>query len=169
MPSLNTTIGVNSGFTGTAITHGFYKKISIPDFLSGDIHLSTYFPSIQSQAELKIARYLSGSPGVRVDFTRHFGERAIGGYITISDNQPNFGFHFAIPLNPKRYLSKGDFSLRLSDYFDWNYSWLSFTRYPDYGRYYETQPDENRSAHYWEPGFIKSSIWHMTDGEKNNF
>ncbi len=169
LTTINTTIGANIGYTGKCITYGKEKNLSSLKTVTGDIHINSYFPTIHSQTKLKITRFLSGSMGIRGDFTRHFGERSIGGYILLSDNQPNFGFYFAIPLNPKRYLSKGKFSIRLADYFDWCYSWLSFARYPNYGKFYETQPDENSSAHYWEPKFIKSSLQNMTDGIKHYY
>ena len=53
-------------------------------------------------------------------------------------------------------MRKGTARLMLPEYFDWEYSMVSYYEYYDeqMGKTVEIRPDENRSAHYWQPVHI---------------
>ena len=84
--------------------------------------------------------------------SRHFGDYTIGPYGVLTGGEHNAGFHFAIPLGAKRQMRKGRVRFKLPDYFDWEYSMVSHYEFYNnrMGKYIETRPDENRSAHYWQ-------------------
>ena len=101
-------------------------------------------------------RFVFGDYGARLDISRHFGDYTIGLYGVLTGGENNAGFHFTIPLGPKRQMRKGRVRLKLPDYFDWEYSMRSNGKYytEQMGKYIETRPDENRSAHYWQPRHV---------------
>ena len=126
-----------------------------------------YEPTTQVQVELTGGRFLFGDYGGRLDFTRHFGEYAIGAYAILTGGEHNAGFHFAIPLGGKRQLRKGYVRVRLPEYYSMEYYMQSYFTYwlQRMGETYVTQPDANRSAHYWEPGYVQHYIDKMLNGD----
>ena len=120
----------------------------------------------QLQIQFQGGRFLYGDYGARLDITRHFGEYAIGVYGILTGGEDNAGFHFAIPFGGKRQKRNAFLRLRIPEYFNWEYSMQSYFRYwqEKMGQGYTTQPDENRSAHYWEPDFIQEYISKMLNG-----
>lgn len=118
------------------------------------------------QLELQAGRFLYGDYGGRFDVTRHFSEYAIGVYAILTGGEHNFGFHFAIPMGGKRQRRNGFVRVRLPEYFNLEYSMQSYFKYwqEKMGRRYSTQPDENRSAHYWEPKFVEQYVSRILNG-----
>jgi hypothetical protein len=118
------------------------------------------------QIELQGGRFLYGDYGGRLDVTRHFSEYAIGVYGILTGGEYNAGFHFAIPVGGKRQLRKGFLRPRLPEYFNWEYSMQSYYKYwlEKMGRKYTMTPDQNRSAHYWEPDYIQEYISRILNG-----
>ena len=98
-------------------------------------------------------RFVYGDYGARLDVSRHFSDYTIGLYGVLTGGENNIGFHFAIPLGPKKQMRKGSVRFKLPEYCDWEYSVKSKGKYTEkqMGEYIETRPDENRSAHYWQP------------------
>jgi hypothetical protein len=118
------------------------------------------------QVELQGGRFTYGDYGGRVDVTRHFAEYAIGVYGILTEGEHNFGFHFAIPFGGKRQKRNGYVRVRLPEYFTWNYSEKSNFKYAleNMGKSYVTQPDQNHSAHYWEPAFVEEYVERTLNG-----
>lgn len=129
--------------------------------------LSYYEPSTHLQFELRGGRFAYGDCGVRADCTRHFGEYALGVYGVYTDGDHNAGFHFSIPFGGKKKGRKDALRVRLPEYFDWEYSMVSFYDYAEQnkGCIYETRPDENRSAHYWQAAYVERFLERYLNGK----
>ena len=149
----NLTFGAEASYTGEAIVNDGHYDINMPDKFSFFGKAEYYEPSTRLQAQLMGGRFVYGDYGARLDVSRHFSDYTIGIYGILTGGEHNAGFHFAIPLGPKKQMRKGAVRLKMPDYFDWEYSMVSYYEYYDQqmGKYIETRPDENRSAHYWQP------------------
>ena len=125
-----------------------------------------YEPHSKLQIELQGGQFLYGDRGARLDITRHFSEYAIGLYGILTGGEKNFGFHFAIPMGGKRQKRTWFLRPRLPEYFSWEYSYQSYFKYwqEKMGRDYATQPDENHSAHYWEPDYVQEYVSRILNG-----
>lgn len=125
-----------------------------------------YEPHTKLQLELAGGRFLFGDYGTRLDVSRHFGEYTIGLYGILTGGEKNAGFHFAIPMSGKRQKRSKVVRLRLPEYYAMEYSMTSYFKYWEQrmGEGYKTQPDQNRSAHYWEPAFIQEYITRILNG-----
>lgn len=150
------TLSAEASYTGDAIMNDGHYDIKAPDRFNFFAKADYYEPTTRLQGQLMGGRFVFGDYGARLDISRHFGDYTIGLYGLLTGGENNAGFHFAIPLGPKRQMRKGAFRLKLADYFDWEYSMRSSGKYYDeqMGEYVETKPDENRSAHYWKPGHV---------------
>ena len=127
-----------------------------------------YEPYTKLQIQLQGGRFLYGDYGGRLDVTRHFCEYAIGAYAILTEGEHNFGFHFAIPFGGKKQKQRGFVRFRLPEYFAMEYFMESNPKSKYYsqnmGDYYTTQPDDNRSAHFWEPAFIQEYVTRILNG-----
>lgn len=121
---------------------------------------SYYHTPTQLEAEVTGGRFVFGDYGARLDITRHCGEYAIGVFGILTGGEHNAGFHFAIPLAGKRQLRKGDFRLKLPEYFDLEYNMESYYEYAaqKMGRQVETRPDVNHTAHYWQAAYVEQYL-----------
>lgn len=142
---------------------GFTKNSGQVDFMA---KADYYERHTKLQIELQGGRFLYGDYGARLDVTRHFGEYAIGVYGILTGGEDNAGFHFAIPMGGKRQKRKTFVRVRIPEYYNLEYSMQSYFRYWEekMGQGYTTQPDENRSAHYWESDFIQEYISRILNG-----
>jgi hypothetical protein len=149
----NLTIGAEASYTGDAIMNEGHYDISAPDRLSFFGKADFYEPYTRLQAQLMGGRFVYGDYGARLDVSRHLSDYTIGVYGVLTGGENNAGFHFAIPIGPKRQMRKGAVRVKLPDYFDLEYSMDHHAKYflEQMGEYIETRPDENRSAHYWQP------------------
>jgi len=149
-------LGAEVSLTGEAIVRDGHYDISSPDHLSFFGKADYYEPKTRLQGQLQAGCFVFGDYGVRADISRHYGDYTIGLYGIFTGNEHNAGFHFAIPLGPKKQMRKGTARLMLPEYFDWEYSMVSYYEYYDeqMGKTVEIRPDENRSAHYWQPVHI---------------
>jgi len=147
------TLGAEASLTGEAIVRDGHYDISKPDRFSFFGKAEYYEPCTRLQAQLMGGRFVFGDYGARLDVSRHFSDYTIGVYGILTGGEHNAGFHFAIPLGPKKQTRKGSVRLMLPEYFDWEYSMVSYYEYYDeqMGKNVEIRPDENRSAHYWQP------------------
>lgn len=152
----NLTLGAEASYTGDAIVNDGHYDISKPDKFSFFGKAEYYEPCTRLQAQLMGGRFVFGDYGARLDISRHFSDYTIGLYGILTGGEHNAGFHFAIPLGPKKQMRRGAVRLKMPDYFDWEYSMVSYYEYYDLqmGKYIETRPDENRSAHYWQPSHV---------------
>ena len=148
-------IGMNAGLTGSSY---FYEG----QWIRGNVNTFTYFlkanyyyPKFNLRFDFSYGKYLSGDNGVRFDCTRYFGETAIGFYAMYSGGDSNGGFHFAIPFPPRKRNRKKAIRIVSPKYFDWEYN--AGTEFY-YGRYYETQPNENRVEHYFNPKYLINNL-----------
>lgn len=164
----NLDVYLDAGYTANA---NYTKKLGFGVTRnSGQINFMAkadyYEPNTKLQIELQGGRFVYGDYGCRLDVTRHFGEFAIGGYGIATGGEYNAGFHFAIPLGGKRQKRDQFVRVRLPEYFSWEYSYVAYFKYwlERMGESYVTQPDANRSAHYWEPAFVQEYIQRMLDG-----
>ena len=149
----NLTIGTELSYTGEAIMNDGHYDISAPDKFSFLGKADFYEPYTGLQAQLTGGRFVFGDYGARLDISRHLSDYTIGVYGILTGGENNAGFHFAIPLGPKKQMRKSVVRFKLPEYFDWEYSMRSYYKYylEQMGKYIETRPDENRSAHYWQP------------------
>jgi len=146
------TLSAEASLTGEAVVIDKRYEISTPRQFSFFGKASYYEPCTRLQGDVMAGRFVYGDYGVRVDISRHFSDYTIGLYGVLTGGEHNAGFHFAIPLGPKHYRRKGAVRIKLPDYFDWEYSMVSYYEFYNerMGERIETRPDENRSAHYWQ-------------------
>ena len=163
----NLTLGAEASYTGDAIVNDGHYDIKAPDRFSFFGKAEYYEPCTRLQAQLMGGRFVFGDYGARLDISRHFSDYTIGIFGVLTGGEHNGGFHFAIPLGPKRQMRKGAVRFKLPDYFDWEYNMVSYYEYYDQqmGRYIETRPDENRSAHYWQPLHVAQYAQKILNGE----
>jgi len=147
------TIGAEASYTGDAYVNDNGYELSGCNKFNFFGKVEYYEPYTRLQGQLTGGRFVFGDYGARLDVSRHFGDYTIGVYGILTGGEHNAGFHFAIPLGPKRQMRRGSVRLMMPEYFDWEYSMVSYFKYYDeqMGKYIETRPDENRSAHYWQP------------------
>ena len=150
-PSL--TVGAETSLTGEAIVRDGNYDISVPDRFSFLAKADYYDSSTQLQGQLMAGRFIFGDYGVRADVTRHFGEYTVGLYGIATGGEWGAGFHFSVPVGPKRQVRDKVFRLRLPEYVAWEHVLASNSKYKDenMGRNVMTRPDDNRSDHYWQP------------------
>ena len=163
----NLTIGTEVSYTGEAIMNEGHYDISAPDKFSFLGKADFYEPYTGLQAQLTGGRFVFGDYGARLDISRHLSDYTIGVYGILTGGENNAGFHFAIPLGPKKQMRKGTVRVKLPEYFDWEYSMRSYYKYylEQMGKYIETRPDENRSAHYWQPVHVAQYAQKILNGE----
>lgn len=163
----NLTLGAEASYTGDAIVNDGHYDIKAPDKFSFFGKAEYYEPCTRLQAQLMGGRFVFGDYGARLDISRHFSDYTIGIFGVLTGGEHNGGFHFAIPLGPKRQMRKGAVRFKLPDYFDWEYNMVSYYEYYDQqmGKYIETRPDENRSAHYWQPLHVAQYAQKILNGE----
>ena len=144
---------------------GFVNNSGQVDFM---VKADYYEHHSKLKFELQGGRFLYGDYGGRLDITRHFSEYAIGIYGILAEGEYNAGFHFAIPFGGKRQKRTWYIRPRLPEYFGLEYSMESDPKSNYYknnmGQTYTTQPDQNRSAHYWEPEFVQEYVSRMLNG-----
>lgn len=151
-------LGAVAGTTGfSAVTRDDGWYMGRKQRVNVSLNASYYEPRTHLQFDLEAGHYVYGDYGVKGDCTRHFGEYAIGLYALCTDGEINGGFHFAIPLPGKKWSRKGAFRIKPADYFDWTYAMVAQGKYIDkqMGKSYGTRPDENRSSHFYQPGYIR--------------
>jgi len=157
-------ISVDAGYTGLA---NYDKKdgfgVNTWNRFNCLAKAEYYEPTTQLQVAISGGRFLFGDYGGRMDITRHLGEYAIGAYAILTGGEHNAGFHFAIPFGGKRQRRSGIVRVRLPEYYNMEYSMQSYYKYwmERMGETYVTQPDVNRSAHYWEPDYVQHYVYKM--------
>ena len=161
------TLGAEASLTGDAYVMDSKYHISSPDRFSFFGKAEYYEPLTRLQGQLMAGRFVYGDYGVRLDVSRHYSDYTIGLYGVLTGGEHNAGFHFAIPLGPKRQMRRGAVRLMLAEYFDWEYSMVSYYKYDDerMGKNVELRPDENRSAHYWQPVHVAQYAEKILNGE----
>lgn len=142
-------------------------KVGSDDLYSALLIASIYEPRTSMELKLTCGRYLFGDYGCRVDGICRFGEYAIGFYGIYSDKEYNGGFHFSIPFAGKHQKRMGQFSIRIPEYFDWEYSMVTNYEwaYKQCGKSPQPLPARNMSGNYWQAKYIKSYLQRYLDGE----
>lgn len=160
-------IGAHVGYAYTSLFYDNKWYVGRPTVFSSMLSCSLYEPVTSFQLQVEAGRFNFGDWGTRIDLTRHFGEYAIGLYGILTGGEHNGGFHFAIPFGGKRHLRKSFVRVKLPEYYDMQYSMVSFWRYTweRMGRELEDVPDKNRSAHYWQAEYIGKYVKKYLDGE----
>lgn len=159
-------VKLQAGCTGDAYRDGsgyHFTAIDRPTYLAK----ADYYERLSRlQVQLTAGRFIYGDYGARVDVTRHFGDYAIGLYGILANGEHNAGFHFAIPMMGRRQKRRGAVRLRIPEYFNWEYSMVSYYKYADenMGREYKTRADENRSARYFQADYIGQNLQRYLDG-----
>jgi len=148
-------LSMNAGYTGLYqhYENGWYSDDlnTLTFFLKGGYFHKPY----NLQFDATAGRYLNGDYGLRGDCTRYWNETAIGFYAMVAGGHFNGGFHFAVPLYPKRYKKNRYFQIRTPYYFDWEYAAV-IDNY--YGQTYETRPNENRVEHFYNPNSLIKNL-----------
>jgi len=154
-------IGFNAGLTGSSVITDNGWEFGDLSTLTFSVSAGYFLPRFNLRFDLKAGRFLQGDYGGRFDLTRMFGETSIGfyaAYTALNDGEgshPNAGFHFAIPFPPGKRFKNKTFRVNVPRYFDWEYHGATdFV----YNRYYERRPNENRTEHYFNPGYIKNEL-----------
>ncbi|MGN1263584.1 MAG: hypothetical protein ACI4TW_06060, partial [Prevotella sp.] len=159
-------VKLQAGITGDALSDGDGYHFEKPDRVSFLAKTDWYEWRTGLQVQLTGGRFAYGDYGGRIDVTRHFGEYAIGLYGALSEGEHNAGFHFAIPMGEKRQRRNGPLRLRLPEYFNWEYSMVSYYEYAEQkmGREYRTRADADRSSRYFQAEYIRTNLQRYMDG-----
>lgn len=159
-------LGVDVGYAYTSLFYDYKWYIGQPSVCFAMAKCSYYDPKTSFQFQAKAGRFEFGDWGARFDLTRHFGEYAIGLYGVLTGGEHNGGFHFSIPFGGKRQKRNGFIRVKLPEYYDMEYSMVSFWRYAfeKMGLQFEEIPDKNHSAHYWQAEYIEKYIQRYLDG-----
>ena len=159
-------IGARLGAVRTQMINDEGWKYGHKNLYDALFQASFYEPYSSVEVALRAGRFLYGDYGCRLDGICHFGEYAIGVYGVYSGGEYNGGFHFSIPVAGKKQERMGVVSLRLPDFFDWeynmvsNYDWV----YKKCGKDFEPNAARNRSANYWQAKYIESYLIKYLDG-----
>jgi hypothetical protein len=150
-------ISGNLGLTGI---NQFYENVlylSTTLSPNGLIKVGYFYSPFNLETEISAGRDINGYNGIRIDFTRHFGETSVGFYAShsITENVNNFGFQFSIPLPPGKRSRKHHLRVLPPRYFDWTYVANSKARS---GFFYQSSPDNNASQDYFNLIYIKNSL-----------
>ena len=145
----------STGFSATTREDGWY--MGRRQRINASLLAMYYLPELNIQADLRVGRFVYGDCGVRGDLTRHFGEYAIGVYGIYTDGEVNAGFHLTTPLPGRKWRRKGWVRVKPASYFQWQYGLVAHGEYFDkkMGRTYSTRPDDNRSADFYQPDYIR--------------
>ena len=159
-------VKVQAGLTGDAWCDGDGYHFTDIDRTTFLLKADYYNMWSRVQAQLTAGRFVYGDYGVRLDLTRHLGDYAIGLYGTLAEGEHNAGFHFAIPMGGRRQKRSGAVRVRLPEYFNWEYSMVSYFKFADesMGSEYKTRADENRSARYFNADYIRQNLQRCLDG-----
>ena len=148
-------VGGNVGYTGSShFIDGWWVLDEINTF-TWSVMAGYFLPKFSLQTNISYGKFLFGDYGARLDCTRLFGETAIGFYFMYSGGEPNGGFHFAIPIPPRKRWKRRTIRIVPLKYFDWEYN--AGTEF-ELGRYYEVRPNENRTEHYFNPNYIQNEL-----------
>lgn len=151
------TFGLKAALLGDAYVEDDKYHFGSLDKVSVLGQASYYHAPTQIEAGLTGGRFVFGDYGARLDLTRHYGDYAIGVFGILTGGQHNAGFHFAIPLGGKCQKRKGDFRVKLPEFYDMEYNMESYFEYAEkkMGRQVETRPDVNHAAHYWQASYVE--------------
>lgn len=160
-------IGAHVGYAYTSLFYDNKWYIGHPTVMSSMLTCSVYEPVTSFQLQVAAGRFNFGDWGTRVDLTRHFGEYAIGLYGILTGGEHNGGFHFSIPFGGKKQCRNSVVRLKLPEYYDMQYSMVSFWKYTweRMGREFEEIPDKNHSAHYWQAEYIEKYVDKYLNGK----
>lgn len=142
-------------------------NVTGPDLYSSLLSVSYYEPKSSVEFRFTGGRYLYGDYGCRVDGICHFGEYCIGLYGIYSDKEYNGGFHFSIPVAGKSQKRMGYISVRVPEFFDWEYAMVSNYDWVDKrcGRVPEVLPARKMGGNYWQAKYVQSYLQKYLEGE----
>lgn len=151
-------LGLQAGYTGPWTMNDHFK-ICKWDKLEMLAHLNYFEPHTNLQLEVLAGQFLYEDRGVRVDLHRHYRDYAIGIYGSATDWGSHFGFEFSVPIGPRKLGKHRNVRLRLPNTFAFNFNDNSNVKKGknsnNVAQTYRIAPDENHSAHYWQPEFLK--------------
>lgn len=130
------------------------------------VNLSYYEPFSSLELKLTGGRYLYGDLGGRFDCICHFGEYCVGVYGMLAGGEHNAGFNFSVPLAGKRQKRMGQFTVRIPESFDWEYSMVNNFEWADkkYGKELIVDGGKDRAAHYWQARFVEKYVGEFLNG-----
>ena len=153
-------IGARGGLTGASVFYRGKWQVSRWERFTGSAYIRYAEPVYNLEMELTGERYIYGDYGVWADCIRHFGEVSIGVFAMYSGGEVNGGFSFSVPLPRKKRAARKYFRIRLPEYWGLSYEAQSGNEYAErrLGRRYQTSPEENRSATFYNPDFIRDQL-----------
>ncbi|MEI6143530.1 MAG: YjbH domain-containing protein [Mariniphaga sp.] len=149
-------VKINAGVTGEyQYYEGGWFRNNI-NTLTYSIKSGYYWKPNNIQIDVSANRYINSDFGMRGDFTRYWGETAIGLFAMMGINGKYYGgFHFVFAIGPKHRKNYRSLQIQSPDYFDWEYNTSTDGVF---GQYYETRPNENRVEHFYNPNFILKNL-----------
>lgn len=154
-------IGFNAGLTGSSVFTSDGWEVGEPNTFTFFVGAGYFLPRFNLRFDAQAGRFLQGDYGGRFNLSRMFGETTIGFYAMYTvteiggDGNPNAGFHVSIPFPPGKRLKHKTLRVNVPRYFDWEYNGATDFIY---GRDFESQPEENRAAAYFNPIYIKEEL-----------
>lgn len=160
--------GLNGGLTGYSTFYNGDWKVSKWKQVTGAAWVRYTEPHYNMDFDVRAIRCIFGDMGAMADCTRHFGEVSIGFYAMITDGEVNGGFHFCVPLSPRKQMKCRAFRVALPEYFPMRYEAQSGNEYAArrLGRFYHARPDDGRSDHYYNPDYIQDNLIRLAKQEK---
>ena len=123
--------------------------------LAGFLRFGYFYSKFNLQFDLSVGRFIYHDYGIRFDCSRHFGETTVGFYAIYSGGEKNGGFNFTIPFPPGKRGRKLPVRILPPRYYELEYN-VNGSMYQ--GRYFKSNPDENRSVDYFNLLYIKNSL-----------
>ena len=128
-------------------------QISPMNYLDYQLAAQYRIPKWNLTAELEYGRVLFGKTILKTSLTRLFKQTEIGFFVYKTNDGRNYGFHLAVPLCPKKYLTKKWITLRTSKYINYDYSGTQH-----YAEIYRNGNDFKGIFRDFNPAFYKAAF-----------
>lgn len=165
----NLDVGFIVGTTGPWYIGDKSLTLCYWDKFNAVARINYYEPHTNLQFDLKAGQFMFEDVGVRLDVLRHFRDYAVGVFGNATTYNTNIGIQFSVPIGPKKMGKHRAVRLRMPETISFNFN-ENIDVYKSYSpdkmeQLYKTAPDQNYSAHYWQPDLIRDCILLYLEGE----
>lgn len=151
----NWDISFQTGYTGDSqIENGDWKRSSLNTFTCFT-SLSYYYSQYDIKTSIGAGRFINEDYGINFNVSRYFGETSISFYAFVGDGPFTGGFHFSVPIAPRKRNRNNNVRVVPAKYFDLKYNYESE---PLYFKTYETKPGGNPFGEWTYPLWMKKEI-----------
>jgi hypothetical protein len=148
-------VGANFGYTGYASYLQSVWRYSTIDRLTMLLNAEFRFPQVDLSLRATYGKFLYQDVGWRVNLMRQFREVDFGFFLMRSASEMNTGFHFSVPLFPRKHLGTRALRIKTADYFPWEYRYKGI---PDNGELYDTGNHLEGFMKRLNPSYVRNQI-----------